>query len=107
MEWSIKAGREKRAKFGADARPWTAEELDLIRGAPALDAGGWVLRGAFVQLGTERVNGMGIGSIPWSSVVRWCEINRYGGAARDHVIAVILALDARYLKRVRDASSGK
>lgn len=100
--WSIKQGREKRAKYGADARPWTSDELAHLQSEPLLDVGALFIRQAYVQLSTCRSIGMMPGPIPWTAAADWCRLNNVKGRAAKHLIDVTLLVDGAYLTKLAD-----
>lgn len=69
-----------------------------------LDAGGWRIRNAYVQLSTCRSIGMDIGPIPWTAAELWCRLNNVTGAAARHLIDVVLLVDGDYMSKLREKS---
>lgn len=74
---------------------------------PPIDDGMRVLMRGFSDLSTERQIGMGVGPIPWSAMLKWCEVHRIYDDARDHAIAVWRSVDVMVLASNRTQSRGK
>lgn len=53
---------------------------------------------AFDDLKTERSSGMGMGNIPWSSIVRYADRAGLDESNTDMFVAVIKEMDSAYLR---------
>lgn len=54
---------------------------------------------AYSELSTCRVSGMGLGPIPWTAIVKWCEVHDLDAQVAAKVILVIRIVDAETLRR--------
>lgn len=82
-----------------------AKAREVIASEPLLDLWARTCLHAWSDLGSDRPIGMaGAGSIPWSSVVRWCEVHDFDRDDMRLTIDVIRILDNQRAERMAKPS---
>lgn len=71
-----------------------------IRDAPELWLGSRFYYDAFLKLSSCRVNGMGLGRIPWTACAEFASRHRLWGEEADILWAIIVEMDDAYMKAV-------
>ncbi len=71
---------------------------------PTLDDPGIRIRLAFIHLSTCRT---AAGAVPWTAVHEWCRIKGLMGPAAEHMIAILLAIDAGYREHARKVTAAE
>ena len=77
----------------------TAEQLKFLETEPDVDGGTRFLASAYSELATERRSGMGMGPIPWSSMIDWCRYHGLDRDVSDHLVHVIARVDGIIRRR--------
>lgn len=75
---------------------------DRIANAPALRLGLLFYLQAFFDLDAERSQGMGLGRIPWSSVIQYAAHYELDEEQTDSLLDFIRIMDVAHLKRLAE-----
>lgn len=73
---------------------------DFIQNAPELLLGLEFYFNAFLSLTTCRINGFGVGQIPWTAIKDYCDVYGIDGDDREDMFYVIQKMDKEYIKLV-------
>lgn len=65
----------------------------IVAGEPPRDFAVIQVLSCWADMSTERSIGMAEGAIPWSAIVRWCEVNEFDREATQIMTHVIRTLD--------------
>ncbi len=68
---------------------------------PPMDYAASRVRAAWSDLNSCRVNGMGLGAIPWTAVISWCDFHGFDREATETIASVIMQLDRDLMERER------
>lgn len=94
--FSIESGIEK----GRPLPDWYLDE-------PVLEQGDVFYIIAFGELNTTRSTGMGVGSIPWDTIVRYGVFHKLDEELLKVFIPIIMGLDRKLLTRLADKTTEK
>lgn len=97
LTYSFKHSKNERALIEscyAQRRPLP----DFVRDAPDLLPGLEFYFNAFLALTTCRVNGFGMGQIPWTAINEYCFTYGIDGDEREDMQFVIRKMDEEYIK---------
>lgn len=75
---------------------------DRIQNAPELKLGLYLYLQAFIDLDSERINGMGKGSIPHSAIVKYGEWLKVDKFIEHCLLCHIRTMDADHLKKMAE-----
>lgn len=81
-----------------------------MQNAPILLTGLEMFYSAFASLSTCRVQGLGVGDIPWTAISAYCDRNGIKGDQASDLFYFVRVLDAEYQKHQaskRETAGGK